>query len=189
MKRRTLWVSAPGVLGLLSLGAWLLFQAHPPYPGNPAPDVTVYSLQKGLPYRLAAFRGRWVFINFWTSWCPPCRDEFPALVRLWNDLRDDSRWVFLWVNVGEPEHQVQAFLQQISQQIQTSSDLWPVFLDPSGEAGRRFGVWAYPETFIIDPMGHIVERVIGPQAWDQPAWREKLVRLTSTPTRPRTTGG
>jgi thiol-disulfide isomerase/thioredoxin len=170
-------IAVPGTVGLLLFGVWLFFHHRPPYPGNPAPDMTVYSLDRGLAYELRSFRGRWVFLNFWTTWCPPCREEFPALVRLWEQMSSDGRWVFLWVNVAEPDNQVRRFLQDIARGLQRTPELWPVFLDPTGQAGPRFGVWAFPETFLIDPQGRIVERIIGPQAWDQPVWRQRLQDL------------
>ncbi len=182
------WVTVPGSLGLLLFGVWLVFHQRPPYPGNPAPDMTVYSLDRGLAYELRAFRGRWVLLNFWTTWCPPCREEFPALVRLWEQMGTDGRWVFLWVNVAEADSQVRRFLQDMARRLDRSPDTWPVFLDPSGQAGPRFGVWAFPETFLIDPRGRVVERVIGPQAWDRPEWRRRLQDLAGSGPPPPGTG-
>ncbi len=176
------WPTGVLVLGVGILAVWLLFHHTVPYPGNAAPDITVYSLYRGIPYRLTSFRGRWVLLNFWTTWCPPCRAEFPALVRLWESVQADAttgtRWEFLWVNVAEPENTVRRFLREIAAQEEKDPEDWPVFLDPSGQAGRRYTVWAYPETFLIDPSGRIVERVIGPQAWDRATWKDKLRRLS-----------
>lgn len=177
------WPTIMLVFGVGIFAVWLFFHQSVPYPGNVAPDITVYSLQRGIPYRLNSFRGRWVLLNFWTTWCPPCRAEFPALVKLWESLQADAtagtRWEFLWVNVAEPENTVRRFLREIAAQEEKNPEDWPVFLDPSGQAGRRYGVWAYPETFLIDPSGRIVERVIGPQAWDRAEWKDKLRRLAA----------
>ena len=162
------------VLSIALFGYWLFFGYHPTYPGNKAPDITFYSLQKGIPYQLSNFRGRWVFLNFWASWCPPCRDEFPDMIQLWQTMSEDHGWAFIFLNVAEPEGDARKFTRDLAQKMNVEFEDLPLFIDTRREANARFGVWKYPETFIIDPDGNIVVRIIGPQRWTDPRWIERF---------------
>ena len=170
-------------LFLVLFGYWMLFAARTPYPGNRAPDLTIYSLYRGIPYRLSAFRGRWIMLNFWASWCPPCRDEFPDMVRLWQAFRRDNPWTFLWVSVAEPEADARAFVETVAEQVGVNARELPVFIDTAGQSGPRFGVWKYPETFIINPQGVIKARIIGPRRWSDSTWRQRFQILDFTAVR------
>jgi len=125
-----------------------------------APDFAVPDVA-GRAVRLSALRGKVVVLNLWTTWCPPCRDEMPSLERLHARLRDRN---FALLAVSEDEEgrrTVEPFLKEMSLSF-------PVLIDPEHQVGDRYGVWGYPETFIIDRNGYLVERVIGPRSWDSP---------------------
>lgn len=158
----------------------LLFDVNTPYPGNRAPDIQFYSLFHGTLYRLGAFRGRWIMLNFWASWCPPCRDEFPAMIRLWQHFRRDDHWSFIWVSVAEPEADSRAFVREVTQGTGVDPEELPLFIDTAGQASSKFGVWKYPETFILNPAGLIVARIIGPRQWSRGEWTERFKVLDFT---------
>jgi thiol-disulfide isomerase/thioredoxin len=125
--------------------------------GQEAPDFEATDMA-GKRWSLQALRGRPVLLNFWATWCAPCRVELPALEVL--ARRADSRLAVLTVNVDEDRAAVSRFLQEGS--------ALTVLLDPEKEISRRFGVSAFPETFLIDSQGR-VQQLFFKTRWDGPA--------------------
>ncbi len=134
-----------------------------------APDFAAPDLA-GQAVRLSALRGQVVLVNLWTTWCPPCREEMPSMERLWEQLRGRD-FKLLAVSQDEDGRRV---VEPFVQEMRLS---FPVLLDPEHQVGDRYGVWGYPETFVIDRSGRIVERVIGPRDWASPASIAALERL------------
>lgn len=110
-------------------------------------------------FSLKSLEGKVVFLNFWATWCGPCRVEMPAMERLYRSLKDRGLEM-LAVNVQESEKDVSAFMQQ-------NRLSFPALLD-SGSAAQRYGITAFPTTYIIDREGLIVTRVIGSMNWNTP---------------------
>jgi len=113
--------------------------------GAPAPDFEWTSLD-GQTLRLSTYRGKVVVVNFWATWCPPCREEMPALQRVAASERDI---VVLEVDLMEPGDKARSFLDSLG-----LDRLQPV-LDGDGATTRRFGVLSLPSTFFIDKTGVI----------------------------------
>ena len=126
-----------------------------------APDFAVPDLA-GQAVRLSAYRGQVVLVNLWATWCPPCREEMPSMEKLHETLKDRG---FVLLAVSQDEGGIEGVRQFVDQMKLT----FRVLVDPDGEVGRKFGVWGYPESFVIDRDGRIVERVIGPRDWAAPA--------------------
>ena len=122
-----------------------------------APDFALPDLS-GQAVRLSAYRGRVVLVNLWATWCPPCRDEMPSMERLHQQLKDKG---FVLLAVAEDDGGARVVKPFIEEMKVTFS----VLVDPDGEVGRKYGVWGYPESFLVDREGRIVERVIGPRDW------------------------
>jgi len=122
-----------------------------------APDFAVPNLS-GQAVRLSALRGKVVVLNLWTTWCPPCRDEMPSLERLYARLRDRDFELLAVSQDEDGKRVVEPFVRE-----HRLSFL--VLIDPEHQVGDRYGVWGYPETFVIDRNGYVVERVIGPRDW------------------------
>ena len=141
-----------------------------------APDFAVPDLA-GQAVRLSAFRGQVVLLNIWTTWCPPCREEMPSMERLAAHFRGrDFQLLAVSQDEGDKE-KVEAFARDLKLSF-------PVLLDPQRQVGERYGVWGYPETFVIDRNGYVAERVIGPRTWDSPesiAAIEALIAAGETP--------
>jgi cytochrome c biogenesis protein CcmG, thiol:disulfide interchange protein DsbE len=120
---------------------------------RPAPDFTLL-LFTGDTWRLATQRNRWVVVNFWASWCPPCREEAPELEAAWQRLRGRGV-VLLGVNVWDSEDAARQFLQAFGV-------TYPNGPDPQGRVLIEFGVTGIPETYVVDGGGLLVARWVGP---------------------------
>ncbi len=123
----------------------------------------------GEPQKLADLRGKVVIVNFWATWCPPCRAELPSMNRAWNQL-DQERFAMLAVNVGEDEDTIFSFMGDYPIEF-------PVWLDQSGKAAREWPLRGLPTTYIIDKNGRIAYRAIGGREWDDDALLEKIRAL------------
>jgi peroxiredoxin len=134
-----------------------------------APDFAVPDLS-GQAVRLSALRGKVVLVSLWTTWCPPCREEMPSMERLYQKLGPQGL-VLLAVSQDDGGRAV------VEPFVKGLGITFPVLIDPEHQVGSAYGVWGYPETFIIDREGRIAERVIGPRTWDAPAQVEALERL------------
>jgi peroxiredoxin len=131
-----------------------------------APDFVVPDLE-GKAVHLSGLRGRVVVLNLWTTWCPPCREEMPSMQMLYDALAGPD-FELLAVSQDEGGAAVVApFVRELGV-------TFPVLVDPQRQVGERYGVWGYPETFVIDRAGRIAERVIGPRDWASP---ERLTSL------------
>lgn len=113
---------------------------------KPAPDVTVQDA-KGAPVRLAELKGRVVLIDFWASWCPPCKASFPALDALYREYHDRGVEVVA-INVDERRKDADTFLADHPHEM-------TVLFDPQGRAPSAFHVTAMPTSVLIDRSGNI----------------------------------
>jgi peroxiredoxin len=140
--------------------------------GKPAPDFSLTDLA-GRTVRLANLRGRIVFVNVWASWCEPCRQEMPAMQVLYQRLAGPD-FEMLAVNADQgPSEEVTRF-------VETMGLTFPVLRDPDLLIAQRYQVTGYPETFVIDRNGTVVEHAIGPYAWDSPKSLAAFRRLITS---------
>ena len=167
--RRTvvmLAVSVP-VLALLALLAWASFTSGPARGGlavndrfleldveaEPAPGFSM-SLMGGGELSLADLQGKLVMLDFWASWCPPCRDEAPVLAQVYGEYRD--RGVeFVGVNLWDQAGDAELFVQQEGHQ-------YPNGVDEGGKIAISYGVRGIPEKFFLSRDGLIVRKFSGP---------------------------
>jgi len=149
-------------LGTVAVGALLVALLLSLRGGSPemAPDFVVPDLD-GQAVHLSSLRGRVVVVNLWATWCPPCRDEMPSMQRLYDTLKGPD---FELLAVSQDEGGIDV----VRPFIEKLGVTFPVLVDPQHQVGERFGVWGYPETFIVDRAGRIAERVIGPRDWASP---------------------
>ncbi len=113
----------------------------------------------GRSIRLSDYRGKVVFVNFWATWCPPCREEMPAMERLYRRYKDRGL-VVLAVSVdAEGAAIVAPFVaaQQLS---------YPIGLDPKMAVAGTYGVRGLPSSFFVDQQGRVVASAVGPREWD-----------------------
>jgi peroxiredoxin len=124
-----------------------------------APDFELVDTE-GRTHRLSGYRGRTVIINFWTTWCPPCREEIPSMNRAWKSLQQNDV-IMLGINMGEDEDTIFIFTADYPADF-------PLLLDRDGEVIAEWPVKGLPTTYVVAPDGHIAYRAIGGREWDAP---------------------
>lgn len=134
-----------------------------PEVGHPAPDFTLRDLD-GNAVRLSDLRGEVVFINFWATWCPPCRAEMPEIEAVHQEYKDKGV-VVLGVDISEPASTVRQYIQQ-------GGFSWTIVLDSIGEVARDYQIAAIPTSFFIDQEGII--RAVNIGAMTKRAMEAKL---------------
>lgn len=128
---------------------------------SPAPEVSVVSLANGSTLKLSDLKGKVVLLNFWATWCPPCREEIPSMMKL-NSLMAGKPFQMVAVSIDEGgKAAVESFFKE-------SGFSLPAYLDPSGASTKSYGITGVPESFVIDKQGILVKKVIGGFAWDSP---------------------
>jgi thiol-disulfide isomerase/thioredoxin len=126
------------------------------WPVNMAtPRIEAVDLQ-GKAWNTAELAGQVVVLNFWATWCAPCKDELPTLQTL-HDI-SDSQTVVLTINVREPAARAARYMQ-------STGMTFPVIPDPKGELAKRWGVTVYPTTILIAPHGQARWRIMGDVDW------------------------
>ncbi|MDK7664784.1 TlpA disulfide reductase family protein [Cytobacillus oceanisediminis] len=123
--------------------------------GNLAPDFELTDME-GNPVKLSDYRGKAVLLNFWASWCPPCRAEMPHMEKLYNKYKDEN-FDILAVNLTNTEKNsgdAEKFVKELRL-------TFTIPMDVKGEAGSDYNIMAYPTSYFIDSDGVIREKVLG----------------------------
>ena len=136
----------------------------------PAPALTLPRLASEASASLRDYRGRVVVLNFWASWCAPCRDESPLLQR-WHERIRSRGGTVVGVNVLDVRSDASAFVEE-------HGLTYPMLRDGSSDSGEAFGVVGYPETFVIDRRGRIAAVTRGPV--DESDLRRQVLPLLET---------
>jgi peroxiredoxin len=139
-------VAVAASLVLLAVYATPPARAAPPSPGQTAPDFTLKS-DSGKNLRLSEFRGQVVLINFWASWCGPCRQEMPLLDKLYDQYRNTG-FILLGVNVDENTENGNAMSRRLGVRF-------PVLFDREQRVSRLYNLDAMPATLLIDRDGAV----------------------------------
>jgi len=140
-----------------------------PREGSIAPDFSLQDLS-GKTVKLSDLRGMVVLLNFWATWCPPCREEVPSLSRL-NAVMPGKGFRMVTVSIDNGgSNDVESFFRMTGYRL-------PTLLDPDSTVGKMYGITGVPETFIIDAHGVIRKKVVGPFSWDDPSVITYLTEL------------
>ena len=121
-----------------------------------ASDFTLNNLE-GFEVSLKDFSEKVVFLNFWATWCGPCRSEMPAMEKLWQIFKKEA-FVILAVDLREGKEEVSSFMNDYAL-------TFSVLLDSRGEVGSVYAVRAIPTTLLIDSEGRIIGRALGARDW------------------------
>jgi peroxiredoxin len=124
---------------------------------SPAPDFTLRDLNSNL-VSLNRFRGSVVFLNFWATWCGPCRQEMPSMEHLYRRLGGRGL-AMLAVSKRESRNQVAVFMRNYGLSF-------PALLDVDGRVSSLYNVWALPKTFVIDARGRMIGATSGSRDWN-----------------------
>lgn len=171
--------------GVLLAGSWFFYAAPLPAADTRAGVAAVTSLETispsveapvleltgldGTPHRLSDYLGRVVVVNFWSTWCMPCRWEMPSLERVWQRLRP-SGVVVLGVAIQDEPEMVERFLGE-------NPVSFPILLDSAGDVWRLWSFSGIPATFVVDKRGRIVYRAMGLREWDSDEIAGQLASL------------
>ena len=119
---------------------------------------------------LSDLKDKVLFVNFWASWCPPCREEMPSIESLSKAMRGNGKFLMITILYKD------AYQDGISHMKQ-SGFTFPVYSDSNGNTANKFGVTGVPETYLIDKKGNLRKRVIGPAEWNSPEARNLIDSL------------
>jgi thiol-disulfide isomerase/thioredoxin len=114
---------------------------------------------EGAPLNLSDWQGKWVVVNFWATWCAPCRHEMPMLSELQREMGGDDFEVLTIATSRNPPAKMQSFFEEIG------VDNLPLHRDPQSMLARQMGVLGLPVTVILNPEGREVARLTGDADW------------------------
>ena len=160
------------VIAVLVVGAILVAlrqrQPRPVVIGEAAPGFRLPGLTSG-SISLKTYHRQVVVLNFWATWCPPCVEETPSLVKFAEEMRGQHVEV-IGVSVDQDRSAVESFARRFHIP-------YPVALDPDQAVSSLYGTFKFPETYILDRNGKVAEKVIGATNWDDPRMRSFVQQL------------
>ncbi len=121
-----------------------------------APSFTLRDLN-GKEVKLEDQRGKIVFLNFWATWCPPCRAEMPSMEKLYTQFKDRD-FIILAVDLREETKKVRVFQEKFKLNF-------PILLDSDGRVGLKYEVWSIPTKYLIDREGYVKGGALGARNW------------------------
>ncbi len=127
------------------------------FTGDVAPDFSLEDT-KGNKVTLSSLRGKVVMVNFWATWCPPCIEEMPSMERL-NKFMAEEDFVMLAINTEKDGRTV------VPDFLKKSPYTFPILYDDQGTVQQQYGVYKFPESFIVGKDGTVIEKIIGPLDW------------------------
>ena len=122
-----------------------------------APNFMIKDLG-GNTVSLEDYRGKIVFLNFWATWCPPCRAEMPSMEKLYAQFKNED-FAILAIDMREDAGKVRAFKEQFKLSF-------PMLLDSDGSVGAAYGIVSIPTTYLVDRNGYLLGGALGPRDWD-----------------------
>ncbi|MDR1142707.1 MAG: TlpA family protein disulfide reductase [Spirochaetaceae bacterium] len=124
------------------------------------PKAFSLALLNGGRAELSAYKGKVVLLNFWATWCPPCRAEMPSMETVYKRFKDQGLEI-LAVDCAEEKAAVERFMEK-------NKYSYPVLLDTDGTVSSLYGIEAIPTTFILNREGKIITRIVGSLRWNDP---------------------
>jgi peroxiredoxin len=157
--RLVIILTAIAILAVTFGIVWMQSSKYEPLTvGKAAPDFSLPDLNDKT-VRLSDYRGKVVFLNFWATWCKPCREEMPSMEVLYKSFERDG-FVVLAVSIDRVTTK-----KDIPPFVNSMNLTFPVLVDSWGQTDKRYKLMGVPETYIIDQDGILREKVIGPRDW------------------------
>jgi thiol-disulfide isomerase/thioredoxin len=135
-----------------------------------APSLEIRDETTGRKMESGDLKNKVLFVNFWASWCQPCRDEMPSIESLFKEMLANEKFQVLTILYKDSYQDGTAYMKQ-------NGYTFPVYSDITGITARNFGVTGVPETYIIDKKGILKKRIIGPADWSSPEVKTYLNSL------------
>ena len=132
-----------------------------PWPSKQKTPTYLFKDSDGLEHKPENLRGKKVVLNFWATWCAPCKEELPSL-QLFSDLQNPNQVVVITINVKEPVSRAQRFMKSNQMTL-------PLVSDTQGEWAQKFGVKVFPTTLLLDSKGQVQWRITGEVDWTSAA--------------------
>jgi peroxiredoxin len=136
----------------------------------PAPGFTLEDMD-GKKFSLKDYRGKVVLLNFWATWCPPCRREMPSIERVYQHFKSRN-FVVLALNQMEDGDQVFTYTAELA-----VAPTFPILFDKDSDVSRAYSVVGLPTTYLIDKKGNIRFRAIGGREFDHPEVEKQILQL------------
>ena len=134
--------------------AQLTREFDPPFPAS---DFSLMDIDEK-QHTLSDYKGKPLIVNFWATWCPPCRAEMPSMERAWQEIESEGIGM-IGINVGEDFDTVFGFTAEVDVSF-------PLLLDLDGQVTGSWPIQGLPTTYILNPDGEMVYRMIGSREWD-----------------------
>ena len=162
---------ATAFAAMLAGTAWAAGGSMKPWPGGATPPLALRDLA-GKEHKLADYKGKVVVLNFWATWCDPCREEMPAMQRLQDKLA--GKVAVLAVDYGEGPPRIRDFLSRVPVRF-------TVLLDRDTSAADAWKVKVLPTTLVIDPEQKVRFVAVGDVGWDTAPVESEIVKLLPKP--------
>ncbi len=127
--------------------------------GIRAPKLAVVDVRSGQAIDITHLKGKVIFVNFWASWCPPCKEEMPSIEALYKDIMKNDAFRMITILYKDD-------VKTASDYMRANGYTFPLFTDNDGISAQRYGVTGVPETYLVDKKGALRKRVIGPADWN-----------------------
>ncbi|PKL51646.1 MAG: hypothetical protein CVV37_05380 [Nitrospira bacterium HGW-Nitrospira-1] len=164
------------LLILIAAASFLLFTflnskpKHDIAVGLYAPNLDLKDEISGRKLTSEDLKNKIVFVNFWATWCSPCKEEMPSIESLFKDMAGNEKFQMVTILYKDPYRNGTAYMKQ-------NRYTFPVYSDSNGITARNFGVTGIPETYVIDKKGILRQRVLGPAEWNTPEVKNFLNSL------------
>lgn len=132
-----------------------------------APAFKVKDAVNGKELSSFDLKNKIIFVNFWASWCQPCKEEMPSIEALYREMMGKEDFVMITVLYKDsPKNGIEY--------MKSNGYTFPIYVDPGGSSARNYGVTGVPETYIVDKKGVLVRRVIGGADWNSPDEKSQI---------------
>lgn len=169
------WPHALLLVCTLTFNVSYAAELKPITPRDPPSALTLKDLD-GKAHTLADYKGRVVLVNFWATWCPPCRAEMPSMQRL-KEAMKDKPFTILAVDMAESETDVRQFLKDMKH----SKIDFSILMDKDGKSIKDWKVFVFPTSYVLDAEGKLRYSLLGSTEWDEFDTLKKIEALLPQP--------